>query len=135
LYWEFPLWLDYSFMQIQWCLLTGIFAFTFGLASAIALRTAHRERHKVAIASVLLVAAIQIMRWNYTRPVAEKLKDDITAAGMVSQTSPVSCAAARLRVERAWHRIRQARPAVTRCGGARDERGGRLSTIRARGAG
>jgi hypothetical protein len=94
LYWGFPLWLDYSIMQIQWCILTGIFAFTFGFSSVLAWRTAHRERHKVVIASVLLVAAIQIMQWNYTRPVTEKLKDDISPAGMVSQTSPVSCAAA-----------------------------------------
>ncbi len=94
LYWGFPLWLDYSIMEIQWGLLTGIFAFTFGFASALALRAGHRERHKVVIASVLFVAAIQIMQWNYTRPVTGELKDDISPSGMVSQTSPVSCAAA-----------------------------------------
>lgn len=94
LYWGFPLWLDYSVMQIQWAVLTGIFAFTFGLVSALALRTAHRERHKVLFASVLFVAVIQVMQWNYTRPVTGKLRDEVNSAGMVSQTSPVSCAAA-----------------------------------------
>jgi uncharacterized membrane protein len=94
LYWGFPLWLDYSVMQIQWGILTGIFAFTFGLVSTLALRTAHRERHKLLLASVLLVAAIQVMQWNYTRPIAGQLRDEVSPAGMVSQTSPVSCAAA-----------------------------------------
>lgn len=94
LYWGFPLWLDYSIMQIQWGIITGIFAFTFGLTSVLALRTAHRERRKIVIAAVLFVATIQLMQWNYTRPVTGKLKNEISPSGMVSQTSPVSCAAA-----------------------------------------
>lgn len=92
LYWGFPLWLEYWLLPIAWGLIVSLLAFTFGLASALALRTAHRERRKVVIASVLVVAAIPVMQWNYSRPVP--LRDDISPSGRVSQTSPVSCAAA-----------------------------------------
>jgi hypothetical protein len=92
--WNMPLWLHFHYLAAMWGIILAIFAFTFSLACFVSFRTSHRERWKVVLASTLLIAAIQIMQWNYTRPVAPHLKDSVTPSGLVIQTSDTSCAAA-----------------------------------------
>jgi len=92
--WELPPWSEYHLLTGIWAAILSLFAFAFALAAAVAIRTRHRERAKLVVAAVLVVAAIQTVEWNYARPVAPILRDDISAAGMVTQTSDVSCAAA-----------------------------------------
>jgi hypothetical protein len=92
--WALPVWFEYHLLTGTWGSILSLFAFVFSLGSAVAMRTQHRERTRLVVASVLLVAAIQAVEWNYTRLVAPILRNDISAAGMVTQTSDVSCAAA-----------------------------------------
>ena len=92
--WALPVWFEYHLLTGTWGSILSLFAFGFALGSAVAMRTRHRERTKLVAASFLLVAAIQVVEWNYTRLVSPILRNDISAAGMVTQTSDVSCAAA-----------------------------------------
>jgi hypothetical protein len=92
--WALPVWFEYHLLIGTWGSILSLFAFVFSLGAAVAMRTRHRERTKFVVAAALLVAAIQTVEWNYARPVAPILRDDISAAGMVTQTSDVSCAAA-----------------------------------------
>jgi len=92
--WALPVWFEYHLLSAIWAAILSLFAFGFALGSAVAMRTRHRERRKLIAASVLLVASIQVVEWNYTRLISPILRNDISAAGMVTQTSDVSCAAA-----------------------------------------
>jgi len=92
--WALPPWFEYHLLTGIWAAILSLFAFAFALAAAVAIRTRHRERAKLVVAAVLVVAAIQTVEWNYARPIAPILRNDISATGMVTQTSDVSCAAA-----------------------------------------
>ena len=94
LIWNLPLWLQYHYTALTWGGILAIFTFIFSLASAVAIRTRHRERWKIIIAGILLIFVIQIIQWNYTRPIAPRLKDIVATSGTVMQTSNASCAAA-----------------------------------------
>jgi len=94
LIWNLPLWLQYHYTALSWGGILAIFAFVFSLAAAVAIRTHHRERWKIVIAGILLIFVIQFIQWNYTRPIAPRLKDTVAASGTVMQTSNASCAAA-----------------------------------------
>jgi hypothetical protein len=94
LIWNLPLWLQYHYTALSWGGILAIFAFVFSLAAAVAIRTHHRERWKIVIAGILLIFVIQFIQWNYTRPIAPRLKDIVAASGTVMQTSNSSCAAA-----------------------------------------
>ncbi len=94
LLWNLPLWLQFHYTALTWGGILAIFAFVFSLASAVALRTRHRERWKIVVAGILLVFVIQVIQWNYTRPIAPRLKDIVATSGTVMQTSNASCAAA-----------------------------------------
>ena len=94
LIWNLPLWLQYHYTALTWGGILVIFAFVFSLASAVALRTQHRERWKIVIAGILLIFVIQVIQWNYTRPIAPRLKDIVATSGTVMQTNNASCAAA-----------------------------------------
>ena len=92
--WDLPLWLQYIYTALTWGAIIAMFAFTFSLASVLAFRTEHRERWKVVIAGALFIAVVQIMQWNYTRPIAPQLKDIEGSSGLVFQSNNASCAAA-----------------------------------------
>ncbi len=92
--WALPPWFEYHLLTAIWAAIMSLFAFAFSLGAAVAMRTRHRERTKFVVSAALLVAAIQTVEWNYARLVAPILRDDISATGMVTQTSDVSCAAA-----------------------------------------
>ena len=94
LIWNLPLWLQYHYTALTWGGILAIFTFIFSLASAVAIRTRHRERWKIIIAGILLIFVIQIIQWNYTRPIASRLKDIVATSGTVMQTNNASCAAA-----------------------------------------
>jgi hypothetical protein len=94
LFWKLPLWLEYHLFTICWGVIFALFAFTFALTAAVAVRSRHEERRKIIAAAILFVGAIQIVQWIYTHPVAGTLGEEISRLGMVIQTSPVSCAAA-----------------------------------------
>ena len=94
LLWNLPLWLQYHYTALTWGGILAIFTFVFSLASAVALSTHHRERWKIVIAGILLIFVIQVIQWNYTRPIAPRLKDIVATSGTVMQTSNASCAAA-----------------------------------------
>ena len=94
LLWNLPLWLQYHYTALTWGGILAIFAFLFSLSAAVAIRTQHRERGKIVVAGILLICVIQVIQWNYTRPVAPRLKDIVAASGTVMQTSNSSCAAA-----------------------------------------
>lgn len=94
LIWNLPLWLQYHYTALSWGGILAIFAFVFSLAAAVAMRTHHRERWKIVIAGILLIFVIQFIQWNYTLPIAPRLKDIVAASGTVMQTSNSSCAAA-----------------------------------------
>ena len=94
LIWNLPLWLQYHYTALTWGGILAIFTFVFSLAAAVALRTQHRERWKIVIAGTLLIFVIQVIQWNYTRPIAPRLKDIVATSGTVMQTSNASCAAA-----------------------------------------
>ena len=94
LIWNLPLWLQYRYSALTLGGIIAIFAFVFSLASAVAMRTRHRERWKIVIAGILLIFVIQLVQWNYTRPIAPRLKDIVATSGTVMQTSNASCAAA-----------------------------------------
>ena len=81
LIWNLPLWLQYHYTALSW-------------GGIVAIRTHHRERWKIVIAGILLIFVIQFIQWNYTRPIAPRLKDIVAASGTVMQTSNSSCAAA-----------------------------------------
>jgi hypothetical protein len=94
LIWDLPLWLQYHYTALTWGGILAILAFVFSLASAVALRKQHRERWKIVIVGILLISVIQVIQWNYTRPIAPGLKDIVATSGTVMQTSNASCAAA-----------------------------------------
>jgi predicted double-glycine peptidase len=94
LLWNLPLWLQYHYTALTWGGILAIFAFVFSLAAAVAMRTRHRERWKIVIAGILLIFVIQVIQWNYTRPIAPRLKNIVATSGTVMQTSNSSCAAA-----------------------------------------
>ncbi len=94
LLWNVPLWLQYHYTALTWGGILAIFAFVFSLASAVAIRTRHRERWKIVVAATLLILVVEVIQWNYTRPIAPGLKDMVTSTGIVMQTSNASCAAA-----------------------------------------
>ena len=94
LLWNLPLWLQFHYTALTWGGILAIFAFVFSLAAAVAMRTDHRERWKIVIAGILLIFVIQVIQWNYTRPIAPRLKDIVASSGTVMQTSNASCAAA-----------------------------------------
>jgi predicted double-glycine peptidase len=94
LIWNLPLWLQYHYTALTWGGILAIFTFIFSLASAVAIRTRHRERWKIVIAGILLIFVIQVIQWNYTRPIAPRLKNIVATSGTVMQTSNASCAAA-----------------------------------------
>ena len=92
--WDLPLWLQYHYTALTWGAIIAMFAFTFSLASLLAFLTNHRERWKIVIAGALFIGVVQIMQWNYTRPIAPQLKDIEGSSGLVFQSNNVSCAAA-----------------------------------------
>jgi hypothetical protein len=94
LIWNLPLWLQYHYTALTWGGILAIFTFIFSLGSAVAMRTQHRERWKIVIAGILLILVIQVIQWNYTRPIAPRLKDIVATSGTVMQTNNASCAAA-----------------------------------------
>lgn len=94
LFWAMPVWLEYHLSPLLWGSILFLFSFTFALTTAVAFSTSHRERSKILLSSIIFIVTILLVQWNYTRPVASKLKSEVSADGMVSQTSPVSCAAA-----------------------------------------
>ena len=94
LIWNLPLWLQYHYTALTWGGIMAIFAFVFSLGFAVAIRTHHRERWKIVIAGILLIFVIQVIQWNYTRPIAPRLKDIVASSGTVMQTSNATCAAA-----------------------------------------
>ncbi len=94
LWWKLPLLLEYVFTCLTWGSVLALFSFLAGLSAAVAFHSGHRERHKLVLAGVLLVAVVQVAQWLYTRPVAPELTHKITSAGIILQSSPVSCAAA-----------------------------------------
>lgn len=94
LIWNLPLWIQYHYTALTWGGILAIFAFVFSLASAVAIRTRHRERWKIVIAGILLIFVIEVIQWNYTRPIAPRLKNIVASSGTVMQTSNASCAAA-----------------------------------------
>lgn len=94
LIWNLPLWLQYYYAALTWGGIIAIFTFVFSFASAVAMRTQHRKRWKIVIAGILLIFVIQLVQWNYTRPIAPRLKDIVATSGTVMQTSNASCAAA-----------------------------------------
>jgi predicted double-glycine peptidase len=93
-FWALPVWFEYHLYTVMWGSIISLFSFTFALTSAIAVLSGHSEGRKIIAASLLFVTAIQVMVWTYTRPVAPELREEISPSGLVSQTSPVSCAAA-----------------------------------------
>ena len=94
LWWHLPLLLEYVFTCLVWGSVLALFSFLAGLSAAVAQISGHPERHKLVVASVLLVAAVQLAQWLYTRPVAPELTHLITSEGIILQSSGVSCAAA-----------------------------------------
>lgn len=94
LIWNLPLWLQYHYTALTWGGILAIFTFLFSLASVVAMRAQHRERWKIVIAGTLLIFVIQVIQWNYTRPIAPRLKNSVATSGTVMQTSNASCAAA-----------------------------------------
>jgi predicted double-glycine peptidase len=94
LIWNLPLWIQYHYTALTWGGILAIFAFVFSLASAVAIRTRHRERWKIVVAATLLILVVEVIQWNYTRPIAPRLKNIVASSGTVMQTSNASCAAA-----------------------------------------
>ena len=94
LWWRLPLLLEYVFTCLTWGSVLALFSFLSGLAAAVAYISGHRERHKLVVAGVLLVASVQVAQWLYTRPAAPGLSHKITSDGVILQSSGVSCAAA-----------------------------------------
>ncbi len=94
LIWNLPLWIQYHYTALTWGGILAIFAFVFSLASAVAIRTRHRERWKIVVAVTLLILVVEVIQWNYTRPIAPRLKNIVASSGTVMQTSNASCAAA-----------------------------------------
>ncbi len=94
LWWELPLLLEYVFTCLTWGSVLALFSFLSALSAAVAYLCGHRERHKLVLAGVLLVAVVQVAQWLYTEPVAPDLTHKITSDGVILQSSGVSCAAA-----------------------------------------
>ncbi len=92
--WQAPFWFKLHFTAILWGSIISIFSFVFSLGSSICFRSRHKEKSKVAAAGIFLVIGIQIIQYNYTRPIASKLHESVTPSGHIMQTSGSSCAAA-----------------------------------------
>lgn len=93
LMWHMPVWFDVYGHPLKFSLLIGSFAFLFSLASAVAMKTQHPERHKIIIASIILVCTFPVFQYQYTQTVYPKLKH-IKINGVILQSHPSSCAAA-----------------------------------------
>lgn len=94
LWWRLPLLLEYVFTCLTWGSVLALFSFLSGLSAAVAYLSDNHERHKLVVAGVLLIAAVQVAQWLHTRPVAPELTHKITSEGIILQSSGVSCAAA-----------------------------------------
>ena len=92
--WYFPVWFEFYNETLVWGMLLLLCAFGFSVTVALAFGTRHAERWKVVCAGVLVVMAVQVVQWQYTRPVAPYLTPVMTPDGMVLQSSGTSCAAA-----------------------------------------
>jgi hypothetical protein len=92
--WHLPLWLEYWLVAIAWGAILSMFAFLFSLIAALAFRIGHRDRFKLPVAGLLLVTAVELAQFQYTRPVAPLLRSIITSDGVVLQSHEASCAAA-----------------------------------------
>lgn len=91
--WAVPLWLELMHAPVAWALLLASLGFGFGFVTVLAFIRRHRERWKLALASLLSVAAVEVSFLQQTALVADELGAR-EEEGVVLQTSGVSCAAA-----------------------------------------
>lgn len=92
--WDLPESLQLYYTAIVWGTILATFAFLFAFALSLAFATAHRERAKLAFAALLLILAVHVAQWQFTRPIAGQLTDRISPDGIILQSSDMSCAAA-----------------------------------------
>lgn len=94
LIWSFPLGLQYVIVPAVWGLAAGIVVYVFTFACFLMRSARHPETRTMAVATVLLIAAMEVAYWQYTRPAAPDLSHKTSLAGAILQTSDVSCCAA-----------------------------------------
>ncbi len=92
--WHLPLWLEYRVGTILWGLIAGIIVYVFAFAGTLMWRTGHPETRSLLVAAGLLVVALEVGHWRYTRPAAPYLTHKTALSGAILQTSDVSCCAA-----------------------------------------
>ncbi len=92
--WHLPEWLQLYYTAIAWGTILAAFSFLFSLGLWFAFIDRHAERFKLAVASVLLLVAVHVAQWQFTRPIAGQLFEKISADGIILQSSDASCAAA-----------------------------------------
>ena len=92
--WYLPLWLHYWAVGLMWTYFGALTAFLGAYTATLAYKTKHRQRNEAALGSIVMLVAVLLPQWTFTRPVAKDLYDNSTRDGIVFQSSGVSCAAA-----------------------------------------
>ncbi|MBU0550786.1 hypothetical protein KKF91_16130 [Myxococcota bacterium] len=90
--WRFPIWLELHYTAIVWGIILMGFSFIFSFGLATAFVEGHRERWKLALASALLIGAVQWSQWYFTRPAIPGPAQ--ISEGVILQTHGSTCAAA-----------------------------------------
>jgi hypothetical protein len=91
---KLPVTLGYWAIGLAWDYFAAVTAFLGAFVVMLAHRAQHVQRNQVVLACSLLLVAVLVPQWTFTRPVADKLTHDVDRDGAVYQTSGVSCAAA-----------------------------------------
>lgn len=94
LIWYLPFWWQYWFAGLIWTAGAGLFAFIAGLACGIAWRTGHAQRRGLLVATPVLLVAMLLPQWSFTRPIADHLQHEAERDGTILQSSGSSCVAA-----------------------------------------
>ena len=92
--WSLPVEVEVHLLRAVWMVARVVMLLVFGSVIILALRIRHRERAKLVVAALAVLAAMESAFWRATRPIHEELARELTRDGVVLQTSGVSCAAA-----------------------------------------
>lgn len=92
--WRLPFWAQYWLAGLVWTAVAALFAFLAALTSGIAWRTGHPQRRRLAMAAAVMMLAILLPQWSFTRPIADQLRHETERDGTILQSSGSSCVAA-----------------------------------------
>lgn len=89
--WLLPPSVDPWSLPVLYVCSAGFLLYIASAAVQIAYRSAHAERHKLAVASGLLLTAFGLIYVRHSVPVYPHLQDTRTPEGFILQTSPYTC--------------------------------------------